>query len=337
MPDDILSGHPRTLLDHQDWRVRDIKKQNAASQQLAIAASNIKISDVVSVSEYGHVRLAAFTNEEGDGKWFSVLNRCIPMVGEYALYVMVDGNPVVLGTIPNDRDSRHFNEPRYFEHLEHFDVASIADNTQGGLGKYRWLYNASGGFILQKTTVDDYGFGWVRIHTGGTAGQYSTIFQRPAIYMPKRIREMEFGIVPGGLDQLSSVGLIDHLTGYTNGVYVGYDYSSIGGLKPATWSLAAANASVYTSYDTGLPVVAGHRYTVYMQNAGNNAWNAEVTDWDTAEVGTATVTGVAPSSACYLHAAVFDRVTNAQAKILDIDFVRWQIFDVDHGPLDIRD
>jgi hypothetical protein len=92
------SIHPRTRADHQMWRLRDLERKRSKNARSSRNRSENKTAIVTAIDEAtGEIQLDQFTDQDGNGQWFSPVNGVTPPVGSGVIYAHVDGVPVVMG------------------------------------------------------------------------------------------------------------------------------------------------------------------------------------------------------------------------------------------------
>lgn len=329
MSDDYRKGNPRTMKDHQAWRLRDVQRRQASDRRDAVMQSGLQISMIVGVNRSGDVQLEDYTDELGNGQWFSCLNNIVPSFGQWALYGFIGDGPVVIGVLPNEYETWKAPNPRMWTEMEHF-IDTLTDAT-GQIGRFNWRWSNTGGFSFQITTPNQYGLGWWRLHTNGS-GTNSVIRSRYALFYANKIREIEFGFIHTYIASVGLyLGLSDDVSTYDNSIVAQYDTAA----GHSSWNLHTEVGGVTGNTDTGVPAAANHYMIAKLRNIDDKTWELEVTDVDTGESASVSTTSI-PSGGMYIVAGIYDRSTGIQ-RSLDLDYIRWTMYNIVQGPSDYWD
>lgn len=333
MTEDYKKGNPRTINDHNAWRVRGVQQRQAQDRAAALSDATIKMSMIVAVDKWGNVQLENYTNERGVGQWFACMNYIIAKPGQRAFY-MLDQNqsPIVLGVMPNEYQTWHPPDPRYFSELEHFMTGTPAD-TSGNIGLHRWNFSGSGGGNFQHTLANASGAGWHRIHTGGTSGNNAILASRNATFLAEKVREIEIGFSHTHAASVAVfLGLTDNGATYANAICAKFDTNT----SDTTWKLYVAIGASSQIFDTGVPVIVDDYMVARLRNLGYGAWELEMENIDTGDSGSALAEAVPTAGMYLLPGAIYDRANGAQ-RSFDIDYIRWTMFNILRGPGDYWD
>lgn len=128
MTDRPTAGHPRTQRDMLDLTMRSAERARSQLGRQPERRTEVRFGTVVEVGAYGCFKIDQFTDDEGNGQWFSALNNWTPGVGDGVAYTYMNGSPIAIGPITAangkwriipDPTANGYNEPAFAPLLNH--------------------------------------------------------------------------------------------------------------------------------------------------------------------------------------------------------------------------
>jgi hypothetical protein len=323
--------HQRTLMDHQNFQLRDGARINARAIAKSLEPNALQVGVVMEVSPAGFVMLDDFSGEDGSGEWMSVLSRNFPRVGDIAVYAMVKGAPVVLGTIGSEYDPARISGPNYTYDCEHFQTYTLpgASAASQALG-YKGLFFFSNATTISPVTTSGIGTpsqgnGWVLMTTGSVLGNYGYISTGISNMSFHTVSSFEAGIyVPSTASEFISLGITDGpVSTPTNGLVMTYD-TGVGG----NWTVQARNAGVdpFSGFiDTGIAPVSGRLICIRFTKLAPGVWEIHYRVPESSEepMSIGVYEGMPLDGSVRLSIALYNRA--ALARTLYVDYMAWSI------------
>jgi hypothetical protein len=321
----MASGHPRTILDHQEMSLRGVQRAQAEDVARAVQESGLQVGMVTDVDEVSRIRIDVFNDPAtGDGPWFVPLNHVTPRPGQHVIYTYAKGSPCVLGVMPDENTMwaapRRGLPDTFF--IDDFDVGWVG--ASGDIGMARWTWAGSGSFaIAANQGVDANHPGIMELHAGNTAGSYQFAYTL-GYTQPNSLTEFEFMVgVSGDITGAQFlIGLTNHSTSFAESLTFWYNTPS----GHTTWWFRKIVASASTAIDTGLPVVLNHWYIFNFKRLGAGHWRGTVTDvtdpLNPIEGNPVEHTGVSNVTAVYEAFTQCAAVTTT-SKVLLVDYLWW--------------
>jgi hypothetical protein len=318
-------GDPRTLADHDEWRARQVMRQQAQDTDVVAAQRGLRVATIVRTRADGSFMIDTFNDPAtGTGVWFSAANFTQPRMGESVIWGYVDGSPAVLGPVPGP--NRPWRVPSSglpdTYHHDDFDVGSINDLV--GLGTSRFTYETSAGSTVSLGAGDENHSGIVTLTANTTANESSHMFLPADTLHMDSLKEIEFMVKPSLVTGcLFDVGLLGMNSG-GSGFLVRYDTNNASFLNGWTIVLILGGSTLSTTYTTPIvPIVAGHWYVVNFLRNEKSVWTISIIDITASPTieGALTIPSVFSSNVTpYLRA--YSRSATG-VKQLAVDYVWW--------------
>jgi hypothetical protein len=320
MADSERVGDPRTLADHDEWRMRAVQRAAAEDTQIVSRQDGLHIATVVANGPHSEVMIDAFYDPNTmQGRWFQVLNHAQPIPGESVIWAYVDGSPAVLGPVTNDQ--RPWRIPRSGMpdtlHFDELDVGSI--DAPEGLGISRFTWAASNNSIVSQGAGSNvYHPGIVILQTGAALDEYAYMSLPRDSMRSESLTEMEFMVQP---DSLANVR---HSAGFVNSVSGKYFLCLYESAAPSGWKLTVNDTTLVDQGFTEpiVPVVVNHWYLINFKRLEPGIWFMVVTDMTADPVITGSKIGYnIPNIDGSPYVGVYNLLT--PAKTLTADYIMW--------------
>jgi hypothetical protein len=318
--DDILSGNPRTLMDHKEMAARATQKQSAEDTSIVAVQGGLHIATVIKVDPAeGAVLLDTFSDGTAEGSWLRVLNFTQPVPGESVIWAYVDGSPCVLGTLPDNM--RPWRVPAtgmpdtfFFEDFE----------------------RGFGDFITQLGTgANSDAFGGVENHpgvaelgSGTTSGSEARLRLEETNMNLSNVGEAEFMVQGTGTgNHRYIVGVCNSIETREEGVFVGFDSDSI--LSATNWrawgSIGGGTVSEQV-FDPIVPYVQNNWYKIGFKQLEPGSWVVTIEDVTAGTVefpvqGSALIKGANASLTQNGIVGAEIRTHSTTAKFMHIDYI----------------
>lgn len=317
----------RTLLDHQDFQLRDAARINARAASAAMEGYGLRAGVVRQVSLNGAVIIDDYANSDGGGNWMAVMSHTFPRPGDIAIYGLINGAPVVLGVMPDELDPYRLNSPNFTYYIEHFHFlnSSLTSGTIAPTGLF--FAQGSGATINAVTSAGigtpSMGNGWILLVTPATLGAYGFVYNGVSNISMYTLQSFEVGIyitTVGG--EFLSIALDDApVSTPTNCLRFLHDNTS------NNWMVQAYNAGVaiYQTVDTGIPVQAGKLTCIRFTKLSPGVWQIHYrVPQDSAEPTDAGIfEGLSQIGNVYTSVTLYNRL--AAGRSLYIDYMAWSI------------
>lgn len=318
--------HPRTIMDHQNFQLRDSARINARAFARSLEPNALQAGVVMEVSPAGFVMLDDFSSESGEGEWMAVLGRNFPHVGDIAVYAMVKGAPVVLGTIANEYDPSRISSPNFIYECEHFH--NLNQTTTGNIGDHGLSHTGSGYTFTNWTGpglgTPPQGNGWVYVTTGSVIGNYGIIYNGLSNISMFTLNTFEIGFMIGSLtSEYLNVAITDSIVAApTNSIQLTYD-TNVG----SKFTIQGFNAgvSVFGVITTDFTPVANTLMCVRFTKLQDGVWEIHYRIPENSEeaISLGVYEGLPGDTSVNFGAAIYNRA--ASARTLYVDYMAWSI------------